>query len=336
VHTKLGGLLFNKNRYVSERDIEILTAFLVPTVVIEKDPEEAENAIDGNKMLQETANLMTFYREYAEMVSLIKRVFNAVGAGQSFPILDIRTRLEALLRSIDQYNALTFSPKNTVIRDYLYHNSVMVCLTSYQLARWHGFQSKDLIPIAMAGLFHDIGNAKVDQAFLEKTSRLTLAEIEEIRKHTVFGYQILKNVPAINEGVKLCALQHHEKEDGSGYPLGLTGEKIHIYSKVIAVADIYHAMTNHRAYKRAQSPYLVLEQIVNDSFGKLDPLLVQTFIQKLTQIHNGTLVKLSDNRIGEIIFTDNANPTRPWVNVNGSIVNLTRERNLYIQEVLQK
>lgn len=141
---------------------------------------------------------------------------------------------------------------------------------------------------------------------------------------------------AINEGVKLTAIQHHEREDGSGYPLGIKGDKIHLYSKIVAISDIFHAMTSDRYHKKAASPYLVLDQLFTESFGKLEPALVQTFIQKVTQFHNGVLVKLNDKRIGEIVFSDRANPTRPWVNVNGQIINLTMERSLYIQDVIQK
>src|SRR5690606_30313385 len=157
-------------------------------------------------------------------------------------------------------------------------------------------------PIALAGLFHDIGNVRIDAAILEKPSKLTSAELEEMRRHTIYGYQILKTVPSINEGVKLCALQHHEKEDGTGYPLALKGDKIHPYAKFVAVADIFHAMTGNRTYKKPTSPYLVLEQLMTDSFGKLDPAIVQTFVTKVTQFNQGTVVKLNDSRIGEIIF----------------------------------
>ncbi|MNN93172.1 hypothetical protein D3C81_2115650 [compost metagenome] len=78
----------------------------------------------------------------------------------------------------------------------------------------------------------------------------------------------------------------------------------------------------------------MLEQILTESFGKLDPVIVQTFIQKTTDLYNGTRIKLSDGRHGEIIFTDRSNPTRPMVQVEGKIVNLMIERELYIQEII--
>lgn len=164
--------------------------------------------------------------------------------------------------------------------DYNYHNAVLSALTSYKIAQWCGYPQKDWLQIAFAGLLHDIGNVKVDNSLLQKPERLSSSEIEEVRRHTTYGYQLLRNVTAINEGVRLAALQHHEKVDGSGYPLRMEGTQIHFYAKIVAIADIFHAMTLKRSYKKAQSPYLVLEQIVTESFGKLDPVIVQTFIQK--------------------------------------------------------
>ncbi|SFL96937.1 HD-GYP domain, c-di-GMP phosphodiesterase class II (or its inactivated variant) [Paenibacillus sp. 1_12] len=332
VQTKLGNVLFTKGKIVSEKDIEILKAFLIPSISIES--KENELVIDD---VAEVPNntILPFHIQYDKMLALLKKVFSSAN-GQNFPILEVRTQLEALLQHIDQYHILTFSPRAFQLNDYLIHNSIMVSLTSYTLAKWHGLAAKDLMPIAISGLLHDIGNAKVDPGILYKPNKLTPVEFEELKQHTTIGYNLIKNVAAINEGVKLTAIQHHEREDGSGYPLGIKGDKIHLYSKIVSISDIFHAMTSDRYHKKAASPYLVLDQLFTESFGKLDPALVQTFIQKVTQFHNGVLVKLNDKRIGEIVFSDRANPTRPWINVNGQIINLVIERSLYIQDVIQK
>lgn len=332
VHTKLGNVLMNKGKYINSRDIEVLKAFFVNAVSIEsKGIEEV-----AEQKIEDPENpIMHFYEEYDRMLILMRKVFTLANSGESLPILDIRTRLEKLVLQIQHYNVLTFNPRNVAIGDYNVHNAIMVALTSYQIALWRGLLPKDLLPIALAGLFHDIGNAKIDESLLNKVGKLTNDELDEIRKHCVYGYNILKGVPAINEGVKLTALQHHEKEDGSGYPMGVTGDKIHPYSKIVSVADIFHAMTLNRNHKKALSPYIVLEQLMKESFGKLDPLIVQMFIEKVTRFTNGTLVKLSDNRIGEIVFSDRNNLTRPMISINGVILNLATVRNIYIQQVIR-
>ncbi|MNI30202.1 Cyclic di-GMP phosphodiesterase response regulator RpfG [compost metagenome] len=333
VITKLGNALFLKGKVISDRDIEILKAFLIQFVATEgKELDKEDN--DELKAKDEVSMMHPFYMEYNNMLGLLKHVFKLAYGGQSLPMLDIRTRLEALIQHIDQYKVLTFTPRNAALGDYMYHKSIMVSLTSYCMAKWANFPQKDLMQIALGGLLHDIGNVKVDSAVLEKRSKLTVQELEEVKQHAQLGYAMLKNVPALNEGAKVCSLQHHEREDGSGYPLGVKGLKIHPYAKIVMIADIFHAMTNERFYRTAMSPYLVLEQLFTESFGKVDPTLVQIFINKATQFANGNLVKLSDNRVGEIVFSDRAHPTRPWVNVNGTIVNLATERSLFIKDVI--
>lgn len=334
VLTKYNNVLFPKGKIISDRDLEVLRAFLIPSVQIESNNGDAVS--DEPAMDEQQGTVAPFYKHYEKMLKLMRHVYSIANAGgQSLPIMEIRTMLEKLIQHIDSYNVLTFSPRHFQLSDFIYHNSIMVSLTSYSLAKWHGLSPKDLMPVALGGLLHDIGNAKVDAGILFKPSALNVDEREDMKKHTIIGYNLLKSVPAINDGVKLCALQHHEREDGSGYPLGIRGDKIHLYSKIVAITDVFHAMRTNRYHKSGTSPYLVLEQLLNESFGKLDPVLVQTFINKVTSFHNGTLVKLSDNRIGEIVFSDRSHPTRPWVNVNGKIINLTIERNLYIQDVIQ-
>ncbi|GJM76366.1 hypothetical protein HMSSN036_85820 [Paenibacillus macerans] len=93
-------------------------------------------------------------------------------------------------------------------------------------------------------------------------------------------------------------------------------------------------MTLNRRYRKAKSPYLVLEEIRSEAFGKLDPGVVQSFVDKVTQFHNGTRVRLSDGSVGEIVFSDRNHPTRPMVSVKGEIVNLVLTRELHIEEVL--
>jgi HD-GYP domain-containing protein (c-di-GMP phosphodiesterase class II) len=340
VLTPLGSVLFHKGKIVTPRELEILQAFLVPAVVIHTaaDKREEEEA-DGDKtpaQSKETAVKSPLLEQYRNTVELLKKVFNQVISGFGIPILDIRNQLEALLQHINEYKILTFSPQRVNNEDYLYHKSVMTAMSCYMLAQWNGLPKNEWMQAALAGLLHDIGNAKVDKAILNKPTTLTADEAEEMKRHTILGYQLLKNVPALTEGAKLAALQHHERVDGSGYPLGLDSQKIHPFAKFVAISDIFNAMTMKRAYRTANSPYKVLEQIQQDSFGKLEPLYVQTFIDKVTQFHNGTIVRLSDDRIGEIIFSDRNYPTRPWVSVNGVIVNLTMERQLYIEEIIPK
>ncbi|MFK0525338.1 HD-GYP domain-containing protein [Paenibacillus illinoisensis] len=349
VHTVRGNVLFQKGKVILPKDVEVLRAFMIHQIDIEQERVGTNGA--GTKAVASTSSekngdqygkgsitvsapaVSSLHEEYEKMVGLTRNAFQSSLAAE-LPVYELRTQLEALFVHLKQYNVLTFSPRVMQEHDYVYHHAVLSAMTSYQLAQWVELPSKDWMQVAFAGLFHDIGNSKVDPQILHKPTALTASEQEEIRQHTKYGYQVLKQAKAINEGARLAALQHHEKVDGSGYPLQLSGTQIHIYAKIVAIADIFHAMTLEKIYRKAQSPYLVLEQIKSEAFGKLDPAIVNVFIQRSTQIHNGIRVKLSNNQIGEIIFSDRDHPTRPMVSVEGTIINLMQQRQLYIQEVI--
>ncbi|WP_410512934.1 HD-GYP domain-containing protein [Paenibacillus sp. BR2-3] len=347
VITPLGGTLFTKGKILLPRDMDILHAFLIQQVEIEgseadnKAAEPVKTPAKATPISAKTVAVINhrshspLHDEYDKMLGLIKSSYRSITA-LPLPIFELRSQLEALVVHIKDYHVLKFVPRMFNEQDYNYHNAVLSSLTSYKIAQWCNYPQKDWMQAAFAGLLHDIGNAKVDPSILQKAEPLSSNERDEVRRHTTYGYQLLRNVTAINEGVRLAALQHHEKIDGSGYPLRLEGSQIHFYAKIVAVADIYHAMTREKAYRKAQSPYLVLEQILKEGFGKLDPVIVQTFIQKTTELYNGTQIRLSDGRPGEIIFSDRNNPTRPMVKVEGAIVNLALDRELYIKEIISQ
>lgn len=336
VQTALGSILMEQGRALSERDLEILQAFLIPVVDVRRsglEETEADLSADEIAVTQEV-KLTSLQQQFLEMEKLLKRTMSMISSGQKIPVLDLRNGMNLLLECIDEYNVLTFLlPPFEGNADVMVRNSVLCALTSYQLAKWNKFPDKDLLQIAMAALLHDIGNVKVDEAILRKPTRLTNEEVHEMRQHTIYGFRMLENVTGLNQGVWLSALQHHERIDGSGYPMKVKGEKIHPYAKIVMIADVYHAMTSNRYHRKAESPYLVLEELYSGSFGKLEPVYVQTFIERTTQFHNGVMVRLNDGRIAEIVFTDRNNPTRPMVSMHGQIVNLAQQRQLFICEV---
>lgn len=354
VYSPLGGLLLQKGKILDLRDVELIRAFLVPQIEVEDVSIPA--MVEGLSALpvnERVAKLLSkeqmkpmnagevlavspqasFHHEYERMLQLTKNAFQSAAVA-GLPLYDLRHQLEILFDLLPYYHVLTFVPQNFKELDYYYHNAILTSLTSYLLAKWYGLPQKDWMQIAFAGLLHDIGNTHLPRALLYKSTSLTPQETEEMRRHTTYGYQQLRKIAAINEGVKLTALQHHEKMDGSGYPFQLTGDQIHIYAKIVGVADIFHAMTLRRCYRQVKSPYLVLEELRSESFGKLDPGVVQTFVDKTTQFHRGTQVCLNDGRVGEIVFSNQSEPTRPMVSTEDGIINLMQHRQLHIDKVI--
>lgn len=332
VQTALGSVLMEKGRQLSERDLHILQAFLVSTIDVNR-PDALDESDESSIPEQSEARISPLQKQFLIMEKLLLRTVSMIGAGLKPPVLELRNEMKVLLEQMGEYSVVTFVPFERDGDNNFIRNGILCAMTSCQLAKWLKLPEKDHLQIAMAGLLHDIGNVKVDQAIFRKPGKLTEAEQEEIRQHTVYGYRILENISGLNQGVWLAALQHHERVDGSGYPMKVKGDKIHAYAKIVAIADMYHAMTSNRYYRKAESPYLVLEELHSESFGKLDPLYVQTFIERTTQLHNGVVVKLNDGRMGEIIFTDRNSPTRPMISVNGEIINLAQQRQIFIYEV---
>lgn len=328
VMTPKGHLLWSKGKVLELCDLEVLEALHIQHIFA----EQVEAQASAEAVLPPISH-DTYYQHYEQMVEQMRKTYYSASWNE-IPILELRGQLKILINYISMFSPLTFIPRNMVETDYAYHSAVLSALTSSRLGQWMGISHNELMQVALAGLLHNIGNAKVDPALLLKAESLTDEEIESIRQHTTLGYNILKEIPSLNEGVKLAALQHHEKIDGSGYPFAVQGDQIHQYAKIIAVTDIFHAMTLHRVFKKGQSPYAVLEQLAEESFGKLDPECVQTFIHKVTEFQHGTKVRLSDGREGEIVFTNQQELTRPFVSVEGTIINLVNERQLIIQEVI--
>src|SRR5690606_8227152 len=338
VLTPLGSTLLLKEKAITERELEVLKAFMIEEVeIVSHQSEERASKEDDSSTpaTKQVGQANTFYSEYEKMVEMLRQLSHLITASQPIPLMDLRKQLNNIFDRIGEYNLITFTPAFNNNQDYMLHKSVVTSLTSYLLAQWVGLPQKDWMQVALAGLLMDIGNVKIDSDILNKPGKLTEQEKQIIKKHTVYGYQILRSITALNEGVKLAALQHHERVDGSGYPNQFLGSQLHPYSKIVAIADIYHAMTLNNVYRKPISPYLVLEQIQSDAFGKLEPSYVRTCIAKVANFNTGTKVKLSDGRVGEIVFFERDHPTRPWVSVQNTIVNLTIERSLHIIEIIQ-
>ena len=348
----LGGLIMTKDRVLSFRDIEVLRAFMIEQVEVARSqpnneapvqPSPRSNMYEAEKfavhLQQQSQEERAFAQQWKELAGHVTQMMEP-SAVVRIPILNLRSILEKLIDRIDQYQPMAVRvhlselAEEEISDKYFIHKSIAVSLTSYLMGQWSGKPVREGMQIALAGLLHDIGMIKVNKDILNKEDALTTSEMNEIRRHAQLGYEILRNTSAINDGVKLAALQHHERIDGEGYPLGIQGEKIHPYAKIVAIADVFHAIAFERRYKKAQSPFLALEQLQEASFGKLDPQLVLTFIQKVSSLTQGTAVKLNDGRMGRIVFIDHQYPTRPWVSVNGTIERLSQDKHLWIESIL--
>ena len=166
--------------------------------------------------------------------------------------------------------------------DYsLYTHSVNVCTFSLALAHAAGIEkSTDLVELGTGALLHDIGKVKIPDTILYKPGPLNAHEIETVRKHPTWGVELISETDVVPAAAYIPIKQHHEREDGGGYPRRLKADDIHVYGKIVGIADAFDAMTTDRIYAHARSPFDTLKEMFSDAHG-FDPQLLRTFTRLL-------------------------------------------------------
>ncbi|WP_028784488.1 HD-GYP domain-containing protein [Thalassobacillus devorans] len=336
--------LITKNTVVKDIHKQVLHRFLVQQVEVAPKLSSGDPFLPGAveepamecPVEKKIAEPRTFLDQYLQAVKQYKKWFAQWQAGGVIHIGAIRQVVVPLLEQIKKYRKNIFMLHHFSTKDdYLYHHAVSTGLIAAFLGEEMGMNRGDWIQLGLAGLLSDAGMAKMNEQIILKETSLTGKEYQEVKKHPTYSYRMVENIPVLNKAAKLGILQHHERLDGSGYPLATNKKKIHMFARVIAVSDMYHAMTSERLYRSKQSPFLVLELMMKEQFGRFDYTVVQTFIKSMTNYTTGTKVKLSNDRSGEIVFVEPANPTRPMVRIadGADIINLKHFHNIYISEI---
>ena len=214
--------------------------------------------------------------------------------------------------------------------DFTYMHSMNVALISNVFAKWLGMNANDVNILTLAGLLHDIGKLKIPDNIIRKPDRLTPVEYNIIKTHSLQGYNILKD-KNIDDNVKQCALMHHERCDGSGYPLGVTGDKINNYAKIIAIADVYDAMTAARIYRGPLCPFKVISIFESEGLQKYDGHYILTFLEHVATTYMNNRVRLNNGMEGDVIFMNRNQYSRPMLQCGDKFIDLSREPDLYIE-----
>lgn len=217
--------------------------------------------------------------------------------------------------------------------DSLYKHSINVSLLSCMLGKWLGYRGDSLKILTRSAMLHDLGKVKIDESILHKPGKLSSDEFSIIKKHPEIGYQMLKEIKYMSDDVRLGVLLHHEKEDGSGYPLGIKGAQIHHYAKIIAIADIFDALTANRIYHSGLSPLRVLEIFERESFCKLDVKCTMEFIRHISDFYEGCSVYLSNGLKGRIIKMHPNDISKPLILSEGRFMDLRTNSDISIMDV---
>ncbi|TMN22284.1 HD-GYP domain-containing protein [Lentibacillus cibarius] len=344
VFSKTSKPIISKQTVLTDEHITILQKFFIDTVEVASTLANGAPFQPDQPQLHEVMSIVgqsqlpdSFIAHYQTVVANYKQLFQNWQSTFVLNMADVRMTMLPLLEQVDSVGDCIYTLHHYADeRDYRFHHSVAVGLLAAYVAKRLGYKKGEWLQVGLAGLLSDAGMVRIAASTLEKSGTLSQVEWEEVKKHPIYSYRLIEKSPTATKSVKLAVLQHHERLDGSGYPLGISHEKIHAYARIIAVCDTYHAMTSVRPYKQKQSTFHAVGELQNNRFTMFDHEVVQVLIDDLTRITVGTKVKLSTNQIGEVVFTDKNDPTRPIIRLDGSneMIALKDNEDIQIETVL--
>lgn len=297
-----GRFLLLKGFTLKERYLDKIRLYDIPYVYVEDEYEEpaysSEEAI------------------YTETFHTIRNIMKAVRNGRNVDVDSVKKTVSEIVQRI--INDDDVFMKLTGIRDidnYTYLHSVDVCIYSIIAGKGMNLPLEVLNNLALGAILHDIGKCKIPLSILNKPAKLTDEEYEIIKKHTEYGYEILHRTTGLNEDIAKIALCHHEHWDGSGYPYGLKGDEIDLLSRIVAIADVYDALTANRVYRKRFMPHEAAEYILSNSGAQFDSDVLKTFMDNIAVYPADIIVMLNTGELARVIESKGPPSIRPKVMV---------------------
>ncbi|BBM64869.1 HD family phosphohydrolase [Vibrio alfacsensis] len=250
----------------------------------------------------------------AEAKGLAQKLLNQTFEGKVLEVDEIESWADDMIESVFiDSDALQCVSALRQKDSYLLEHSVNVACLLVTFGKHLGLSKDTLKQLAIGGIIHDIGKIKVDDDILQKPARLTPEEFEHMKLHQVYAKRIILGVKGLSDVSRDVCLMHHEKLDGKGYPLGLSGDQIPLHGRMSCVVDIYDALTSERVYKKGMSSAEAFKILLSLTPFHLDADLVYKFINCIGIYPVGSIVELSDGRVA-IVWTSNASqPLKPIV-----------------------
>lgn len=250
---------------------------------------------------------------------------------------DYKKRMNALVEQgtcVDTEELLSYYhlladpvPGGKLLLDYLYNmvpgedelthahcfNSALIAGV---FADWLAMKEPQKNMLILCAFFYDIGKLKLSNELLWKSEKLTEVEFEEIKTHTLLGYDIVKNQNNLDDSVIKSILMHHERCDGRGYPSKLKMQQIDFYARHISIIDAYEAMTSSRSYRQPMLPLQIVEHFEKDGMLRYDYNILRPIMKRIADTQIGLSVKLSDDSVWEIFLINERCFSRPVLKRN--------------------
>ncbi|MCK1994313.1 HD-GYP domain-containing protein [Peribacillus muralis] len=341
IHNERGHILLREGLTLTQKMIDRLVSLNVPFVYIQDSRTD-----DIIPMPPVSGKLRR------EAITTIESTFqnmkNKINLDASFTIEQANVKFTQLVRSImkelkSNKELMTLLADVYTYDDYIFTHSFNVTLYTLAIGMELNINEKNLETLGLGAILHDVGKMLVPLDILRKPGKLTEQEFEQIQKHADYGFHLIKNIHTISLIVANCAYQHHERLDGSGYPRGIKGDEIHYYGKIIAVADVFDAVTSNRVYRKALLPHEGLEILYAGAGKKFDNTIIEAFRRAVAIYPNGLSVELNDGRKGVVSAQNEGIGDRPMIRIleeNGEKikepyeVDLNKNLNLLIMKCL--
>jgi putative nucleotidyltransferase with HDIG domain len=328
VFDERGILLIAKNAILSEYLIQRLNSLGLTSMPIIADDiisEERKNMTPGQIILE----------SYEKDIDTYKEVLNDLAAGRDLDYEQVNELSTSIYGKI--YHSYLVGDCLNQLKDkdqYTYKHSINVALYSMLIAKWMGLSDEQIMTAIEAGVLHDIGKIKVDSNILNKHGPLQPEEFEHVKQHATFSYQLLKTIPQAKKEIIAGVLMHHERENGRGYPLGITGDKIPLCAKIVAVADVYDALTSERVYKKRITPFDTFKEFEKIGYGHFDVKVMLTFLTNIANYYIGSKVKMNTGEIGEVVFIPPHCISKPVVAIDDTFIDLEKDTFYKIETLL--
>jgi putative nucleotidyltransferase with HDIG domain len=332
IYDDTGRLLLPKGTVLQEAHINQLLNLGYSKILVGSDDEQSEEVYEpeGEKLAQKRLG-----QAFAVAVDSLRDLMAKVANGHPAVAGEVEETMEMLFPSVKETNNIMLTLRDLRRKDeYTLQHSVSVSVLATKLGQLMRLPGHDLRMLGTAGILHDIGKCKIPLAILNKNGSLSEQEFREMQKHPVYGYQIVKDMNLKDPRIMLAVLQHHEHQDGRGYPLKLSGGKIHLFSKIIAVADVFDAMTSERPYRGKMDLFNAMNEIFASSASHLNPEVVNKLRTYILSICPGASALLNNGDVARIILMNSDEPSRPLIQSGHEFIDLREQRDLWVRDIV--
>lgn len=310
------------NDYIKDRLIELG----IKSILIYSMSEDSSN---GDIAYNE------FKNNYKSTVLQTKKMLHELASGKPFDYQQVSFITEGIHKNINEnYNIIKCLSEVRSIDEYTYAHCVNTAFYSMLIAKWLNLSNYEVEKAIQSGLLHDIGKSKIPNEILSKAGALSKEEYEVVKQHTILGYQMVEDINDLDADIKSAILLHHERIDGSGYPFHACSDSMSLFSKIVAVADVFDAMTSDRVYKKRKTPFQAFEMFQITGIGIFDSRILRVFMNNLSAYLIGLSVELSNMEIGEIVYIPLQNPTCPVVKASSSYIDLSQENRIQVLSMI--